>query len=152
MLLGNHSRSFRIRQENRVERPLAEKSRWHHIRLAITPRYLGNHASQIKSYYGTLYGSHGRSFRMRHKKSSEAPPGGGLTMTSYPVGNKTSLLDALLLPVSSLTVPHSDYKSLIRLQALRQWELRWNYETDNKLHSFEPKINVINMFRLPRRD
>jgi len=30
---------------------------------------------------------------------------------------------ALLLPVSSssLTVPHSDYKSLIRIQALRQW-------------------------------
>jgi len=26
--------------------------------------------------------------------------------------------DALLLPVSSLTVPHSDYTSLIRLQAL----------------------------------
>jgi len=30
---------------------------------------------------------------------------------------------ALLLPVSNLTVPHSDYKSLIRLQALRQWQL-----------------------------
>jgi len=60
--------------------------------------------------------------------------------------------DALLLPVSSLTVPHSDYKSLIRIQALRQWQLRWNSETENKLHSIEPRVNVINMLRLPRRD
>jgi len=54
--------------------------------------------------------------------------------------------------VSSLTVPHSDYKSLIRLQALRQWQLRRNCETKNKLHSIEPRLNVINTFRLPRRD
>jgi len=55
--------------------------------------------------------------------------------------------DALLPPVSNVTVPHSDYKSLIRLQVLR-----WNCETENKLQSIEPKINVINMFRLPRQD
>jgi len=55
----------------------------------------------------------------------------------------------LLLPVPSLTVPHSDYKSLIRIQALRQWQLRWNSETENKLHSIEPKVNIINMLRLP---
>jgi len=60
--------------------------------------------------------------------------------------------DALLLSVSNLTVPHSDYKSLIRLQALRQGQLRWNCETDNKLHWIEPRVNVINMFRFPRRD
>jgi len=60
--------------------------------------------------------------------------------------------DALLLPVSNLTVPHSDYKSLIRLQALRQWQLCWNCETENKLHLIEPRVNVINIFRLPRRD
>jgi len=42
---------------------------------------------------------------------------------------------ALLLPVSSLTAPHSDYKSLKRIQALRQWQLRWNSESENKLHS-----------------
>jgi len=74
-----------------VKRHLAEKSRWRHIRLAIKPRYLGNHASQIKCYYGTLLGSHAHSFRIRHEKSRAAPPGGGLTMTSCPVGNKTSL-------------------------------------------------------------
>jgi len=28
------------------------------IRLAIKPRYLGNHVSQIKSYYDSLSGSH----------------------------------------------------------------------------------------------
>jgi len=60
--------------------------------------------------------------------------------------------EGLLLPVSSLTVPHSDYKSLIRLQALRQWQLHWNYETENKLHLIEPRVNVINLFRLPRRN
>jgi len=31
--------------------PLADKSLWRHFRLAIKPRYLGNHASHIKSYY-----------------------------------------------------------------------------------------------------
>jgi len=58
---------------------------------------------------------------------------------------------ALLLPVSSLPVPHSDYKSLIHSQALRQWQLRWNSETENKLHVIEPRVNVINMLRLPHR-
>jgi len=74
-----------------VKRPLAEKSQWCHFPLAIKPRYLGKHASQIKSYYGTLSGSHGRSFRIRHKKLPEARPGGEITMKSYPVWNKTSL-------------------------------------------------------------
>jgi len=51
----------------------------------------GWHASQIKRYYRTLSGSHGRSFRIRQEKSSEAPHGGEITMTSYAIGNKTSL-------------------------------------------------------------
>jgi len=59
---------------------------------------------------------------------------------------------ALLLPVSSLTVSHSDYKSHIRIQALRQWQLRWNCETENKLHWIELMVNVINLLRFPRRD
>jgi len=77
--------------KNRLKRPLAEKSRWHYIRLAIKPRYFGSHAFQIKSYYGTLSGSHDRSFRIRYEKSPETPLSGGLTMTSYPACNKTSL-------------------------------------------------------------
>jgi len=59
---------------------------------------------------------------------------------------------ALLLPVSSLTIPHSNRKSLMRVQALRQWQLRWNSATENKLHSIEPRVNVISMLCLPRWD
>jgi len=77
--------------KNCLKRPLVEKSRWRQIRLVIKPRYLGNHASQIQSYYGTLSGSHGRYFRIRHENSPEAPPSGEITMTSYPACNKTSL-------------------------------------------------------------
>jgi len=40
-----------------------------------------------KNYYGTLLGSHGRSFRIGHENVRAAPPVWGLTMTSYPVGN-----------------------------------------------------------------
>jgi len=76
-------------------------------------------------------------------------PGHGLTVNS---AVECAAKDALLLPVSSLTVRHSDYKSLIRLQALRQWQLHWNCETANKLHSIKPSVNVINIFRLPRQD
>jgi len=72
--------------KNCLKRPLAEKSRWRHIRLAIQPRYLVNHPSQIKSYYGTLLGSHAHSFRIRHENMCATPPGGGLTMTSSTVG------------------------------------------------------------------
>jgi len=66
------------------------------------PRYLGNHAAHIKSYNGTLSGSHGRSFRIRHKNSPEAPPGGEMTMTSYPVWNKTSLFRKPCIPDKKL--------------------------------------------------
>jgi len=57
--------------------------------FAIKPRYLRNHTSQIKSYYGTLLGSDGHSFRIRHENVRAAPPGRRLRTTS--VGNKTSL-------------------------------------------------------------
>jgi len=73
---------------NFLKRPLAEKSRWRNIRLAIKPRYLGNHAFQIKSYYGTLSRSLGRTFSIHREKSREAPPGVEITMTSYPACNK----------------------------------------------------------------
>jgi len=65
--------------------------RWHYIRLAIKPRYIGNLAYQIQSNYGTLSGSLGRSFWIRHEKSRAVPPGGEITMTSYLACNKTSL-------------------------------------------------------------
>jgi len=50
---------------------------------------------------------------------------------------------ALLLPLSTLTDPHSDYNSLIRTQSLKQWQLLWNSETENKMHAIEAKVNVI---------
>jgi len=104
--LGNHASQIKVTMEryqevmitllasvmkNRLKRPLAEKSWWRHIRLTIKPRYLGNHASQIKIEYGTLSGSHGRSFRIRHEKSLEALLSGEIMMSSYPACNKTSL-------------------------------------------------------------
>jgi len=55
-------------------------------------------------------------------------------MLDLRAGNSAEVIVAkatLLLPVSSLTVPHSDYKSLICIQALRQWQLSWNCETEN---------------------
>jgi len=77
--------------KNRLKCPLAEKSRWRHIRLATKPRYLGNYATQKKRYYGSLSGSHARSFRICHEKSPEVHPSAEITMTSYPACNKTSL-------------------------------------------------------------
>jgi len=87
MIIKRGGRSVRFRQ--RVKRPLVKKSLRRHFRLTVKPRYLGKNASQIKSYHGTLSESHARSFRIRHKKSPDALPG-LITISSYPVGNKTS--------------------------------------------------------------
>jgi len=114
---GNHAsqmKSYRCRYQEvmvalsesvmkiRLKRLLAEKSRWRHIRLSIKPRYLGNHASQIKSYYGTLSRSHGRTFRIRHVKSREALPGEEIMMTSFPAGKKTSVYRKPCIPDKKL--------------------------------------------------
>jgi len=55
--------------------------------------------------------------------------------------------DALLLSLSLIRITIHSYA-----YSGMQWQLRWNCETENKLHSLEPRVNVINMFRLPRRD
>jgi len=60
--------------KNRLKCLLAEKARWRPIRLAMKPRFLGNYASEMKSCYGTLSGSDGRSFRIRQENYPEAPP------------------------------------------------------------------------------
>jgi len=65
-----------------------------------------SHTSQIKSYYGTLSGSHGRTFRIRHEKSHEAPPGRDIMMTSYPAGNKTSIYQKPCIPDKKVTMEH----------------------------------------------
>jgi len=69
----------------------------------------------------------------------------------YP--NAIAAKPALLFPVSNLNVPNSDYHSLTRTQAgtktvATPLEL-WNSE---QLHAIEPRVNVINLFRLPHRD
>jgi len=90
-LSRSHGRPFRICHEKSREAPPGGEILMTSYTLAIKPRYLGNNASQIKSYYVTLSGSHGRSFRIRHKKLRLAPSGGEVMLTSYPVCNKTSL-------------------------------------------------------------
>jgi len=95
--LGSVSHRFcwrfrlRFRHENSLQAPLAEKSLWRHIMLAIKPHYLKNHASQIKSYYWALSGSHSRSIRIRHEYSPQAPLGEEIMISSYPACNKTLL-------------------------------------------------------------
>jgi len=64
----------------------------------------------------------------------------------------TAAKTAVLPPMSKLTVPHSHYKPFIRSYALKQWQQSWDSETQKKLHAIEPTVNVINFFRLPRRD
>jgi len=92
--------------KNCLKCPLAEKSWWRHIRLAIKPRYIGNHASQMKMYYETLSGSHGRSFRIRYKKSPAVPPTEEITMTSYPACNETSLSRKPCIPDKKVHMEH----------------------------------------------
>jgi len=128
----SHDRTLRIRHEKSREAPLASKSRWRLIRLAIKARYLGNHASQIKSYYWSLSGTNGRSFRIHHKKSPEAPPGGEIMMTSHPAGNKISLYRKPCIPDKKLL-----WNTMRKSWSLFQnpsWKIawsapwRWNHE------------------------
>ena len=49
----------------------------------------------------------------------------------------------LLIPVSNLALPYSDYFPLIRTHALNQWRSSWSLETWNKLHAIEPTVNQI---------
>jgi len=92
-LSGSHARFWECVLNQHLKCPWAKKSWCRHIWLAIKPYYLRNHASQKKSCYGTLSGSYGRSSSIRHKKSREAPPGGQITMTSYPVCKKPRYLE-----------------------------------------------------------
>jgi len=59
-----------------------------------------------------------RFFRIRQEKSREVPPGGGLTMTSYPIGNKTSLSRK----------PCIADKKLLWITIMKSWSLSNFYE------------------------
>jgi len=90
-LSGSHGRSFRIHHQKSPDAlPSGEITMTSYPPCNKTS-LSRNQASQIKSYYRTLSESHGRSFRIRHKKLTEAPPSGEIMMTSYPVGNETLL-------------------------------------------------------------
>jgi len=72
--------------------PLAAKSRWRHIRLACNKTSLSR--KPCIPDQDLLWNAIGKSWSLFQNpswKSREAPPGGGLTKTSCPVGNKTSL-------------------------------------------------------------
>jgi len=90
-LSGSQGRYFRIRNEkSREALPGGE------ITMTSYPACNKTSLSRKpciaeKSYYWSLSGSHGRSFRIRNENARAAYPGGGLTMTSYHVGNTISL-------------------------------------------------------------
>jgi len=110
--------------KNRAKRPLASKSRWRLICLAVKARYLWNHASQIKRYYWSLSGSNDRSLRIHQKKSPEAPPSGEIMLTSYPSGNKTSLYRKPGIPDNKL-LWHTMRKSWSLFQN-PSWKIAWS--------------------------
>jgi len=122
-----------------VKCPLAEKSWWRHIRLAIKPRYPENHTSQMKSNYGTLLGNHGRSFRIRHEKSPEASTGGEITMTLYMVCNKTSLSRKPCIPNKKLlwiTIRKSC--SLFQNSSRKiAWSATWRWNYDDVISALQ---------------
>jgi kelch-like protein 2/3 len=64
----------------------------------------------------------------------------------------TAAKAALLMPISKLTLPYSDYLPLIRTHVLKQWQSSWSLETENKLHAIEPTVTIVKSYRLPRRD
>jgi exonuclease III/ribonuclease HI len=48
---------------------------------------------------------------------------------------------ALVMPVTKLPLPHTDYKSPIRSYVKSLWQNEWDEETDNKLHTIQPVIS-----------
>jgi len=74
-----------------------------------------------------------------------------LVIFQYP-GQKPPSFQSLNWGKSRSTLIGIGYNSLIRTWALKQLQLRCNSETENKLHVIEPRVDVINLFGLPRRD
>jgi hypothetical protein len=59
---------------------------------------------------------------------------------------------ALNLQSSMLTVPYSDFKSLINTYINKRWQECWDVEANNKLHRMQPVIGSFTRHHLPRRD
>jgi len=150
--LGNHSSQIKSSMDrnqkflvafsesvmkNCVKRPLAEKLRCCHVRLAIKLRYLGNHASEIKSYCGTLSGINGCSSIIRHETLREVP-GGGLTNMTYPVGKTTSLSRKLCIVAKPLPwIINGSYGSPVRIGHEKVYELSWRRTDDDVMPGWQ---------------
>jgi hypothetical protein len=64
----------------------------------------------------------------------------------------TAAKAALLMPVSNLTLPDSEYFPLIKTHVFNPWQSTWSLCTRNQLHAMGPTVNVMKSFRLPGRD
>ena len=64
----------------------------------------------------------------------------------------TAAKAAVPMPISSMTLPYSEYLPLIRTHVLNQWQSSWSLEAENKLHAIEPTVNITKSYRLPRYD
>jgi len=94
-LSGSHDRSFRIRHEKSPEAPRGGEKHDGVIsglqqNLAISETMHPWYKKMLLWNAIRKSGSHSRTFRISHEKVRAALPGGGLTMTSYSVDNKTS--------------------------------------------------------------
>jgi len=104
---------------------LCGESRWSHIRLAIIPRYLGNHASQMKCYM--LRNAIRKSWSLFQNpswKNAWSTLVGEITMTLSTVGNKTSLS----------RIPCIADKKLLLITIMKSWSLN-NLYKNSKLYS-----------------
>ena len=59
---------------------------------------------------------------------------------------------ALNLAESQTPVPFSDFYPLINTHIASHWQRLWNANTNNKLYSIEPRVNISKPYQLPRRD
>jgi hypothetical protein len=55
---------------------------------------------------------------------------------------------ALNLAESQTPVPFSDFYPLISTHFASHWQQLWNTETNKKLNSWQPKVNISKSFRL----
>jgi len=117
--------------KNHLKRTMAEKLRWRHIRWAIKPRYLGNHASEIKQILWNAISVSWSLFQNVSWKSPDAPPSGEITMTSYPACNKTSLSRK----------PSIADKKLLWITIMKSWSLS-NFYLKNSKYKFKKLISL----------
>jgi len=138
-------------KKNLMKRPLAKKSRWRYIRLAIKPRYLGNHASHMKSYWETLSERIGRFIKIRHENSPEAPLSEEITITSYQTSIKTSLSRKPCIPDGKLLC-NTIRKSWSHFQNPSwkiAWSTRWRRNHDDVISDWQKNF-VISETMHPR--